>query len=391
MTYIYQEEQKKKLDDCMPNPNSTFGTYNTPRVTPKVKADRLPMVTLDGNITARYSNTIQPHLLRKQILQEGGSLYSSVPVSSKDLENVTKNSSTLNSSYDSEPRPGPSGLTKVFFGDGLSVHSDENMYCTLPRKKINYRSSPYTRYKSFDSESRLLPGSAYGSSGGESSSGSRRFSADYALENSVAKINQRLNPKTGSYLNLAHSTQYPPSSDNISLDSTQLLNVGALEKRYEEYRETLKSPSTKFLSVSLATLSYNFHKLQLATHLEEYRKLESQLKKLKESCDNITLIESYERLLKKRNHIRFLLSTNAASLSDREDSIPKSILKKSAASTKSRSPLFMTNISHESSGSSISNSSDFRKDTVGYWSSSQSDSKKKIILNVYNYCCTVHC
>lgn len=375
--HIYREIHCSR-DDCMPNPNSTFGTYNKSRVTPNTKTDRLPMVTLDGNLTARFPKTLQPHLLRKQILQEGGSLYSSVPVSSTDLEKVTKNSSTLNGLYDSEPRPGPSGLAKVFFGDGLSVHSDENMYCTLPRKKHSYRSSQNTRYRSFDSESPLLPGSACGSSGGESSSGSRRFSADYAIEYSVANINQRLNPKTGSYLNLAYSTQYPPSSDNTSLDSTQLLNVGALEKRYEEYRETLKSPSIKSLSVSLATLSYNFHKLQLAKHLEEYRKLESQLKKLKETCDNIRLIESYERLLKKRNHIRFLLSTNTASLSDREDSIPKSILKKSGASTKSRSPLFMTNVNHESSGSSISTSSDFRKDTLGYRSSSQSDSKKKL-------------
>lgn len=377
--HIYREIHCSR-DDCMLNQNSTFGTYNKSRLKPDSKTDRLPVVALGGNLTASLHKTIQPQLLRKQILQEGGSLYSSVPVSSTDLEKVGQNPAKQNKLYDTATRSGPSGLAKIFSGDGLSIHSDENMYCTLPRKKTGYKSTHNTRHKSFDSESPLLPGSAYGSSGGESSSGSRRFSEEYLFEYSVANILPRLNQKTGSYLNLAYSTQnmYPPSSDNTPLDSTPLLNVGALEKRYEEYRETLKSPSTKPLSVSSATLSYNFHKSQLAKRLEEYQKLESQLKKLKETCDNLRLIESYERLLKKRNHIKFLLSSNPAYSSDCDDSIPKSILKKSAASTKSRSPLFMTNIHHDSPGSSISTSSDFRKDTLGYWSSSQSDSQKEL-------------
>lgn len=76
---------------------------------------------------------------------------------------------------------------------------------------------------------------------------------------------------SNSYLNLTREED---------LTSTPLLDVSGLESRVAFKRE---SPT----SVTPNANSYDYHAAQLERFLEEYRSLQKQLTKMKETCDNL--------------------------------------------------------------------------------------------------------
>lgn len=134
--------------------------------------------------------------------------------------------------------------------EGGSVSDITDLFCTLPRKRALKQSA---RYHSSDSQSPLLADSPYASS--EGSQELRRLS-DCPKYSSLHR--NRVNKLSNSYLNLTDTTPTP------------LLEVAALESR-----------------VNNSANSYDYHAAQLECFLEEYRSLQKQLTKMKETCDNL--------------------------------------------------------------------------------------------------------
>lgn len=287
---------------------------------------------------ASLSQAIQPHVMRKQVLGEtGSSLYTTAPSSDYDRL-VTSDSDRQFPDLIDPLTYGDSAsfvnnnlLYRSSVGGGSVDNIDKSLYCTLPRKKtLAGRSS---RYHSSDSQSPLLPSSRYGSSGGESycSRDSRRLSDD-SFRYPLSNLNNRVNQKSNSYLNLVTTTSTRPSipTNNKNLDSTPLLDVSGLESRLELNRESLLSPTNSSL-----VNTYDYHAAQLERFLEEYRTLQKQLNKMKQTCETIRQSEG-DSTTKNLSNSRFIdpvLHNNVITpTSGSDDGNPKSILKKSPAS-----------------------------------------------------------
>lgn len=290
-------------DDCNRTRNSTFGTYKPPTKN-----------TLPSTITGGLAQSIQPHVMRKQVLGDtGGSLYTTAPTS--DYERLVTPDSERQ--FPDLLDPGPPQVNNnnlLFYKSCGSVDNiDKTLYCTLPRKKLAQNRA---RYQSTDSQSPLLPSSRYGSSGGESYGSSRgstrRLSDDtFRYPPNINRVHQ----KSNSYLNLA------PKPVNKTLDSTPLLDVTGLESRLES---SLLSPTMT---------SYDYHSAQLERFLDEYRTLQKQLSKMKETCESLSQIQTEKQL----SNSRFLDPLLHNNITPTEDGNPKSILKKSPASVTSSS------------------------------------------------------
>ncbi|XP_044749067.1 uncharacterized protein LOC123309846 [Coccinella septempunctata] len=156
--------------------------------------------------------------------------------------------------------------------EGGSVNDISELFCTLPRKTRRYRST--------DSEAPLLSDSRYVSSGGESygsqeSSGLRKFGDSYRY---TANLNKNREKISNSYLNLCR-VERPAGSQEYK--ATPLLNVSGLENR--PARPEMFSPTSGTPNAN----SYDYHATQLERFLEEYRNLQKQLTKMKETCDNL--------------------------------------------------------------------------------------------------------
>lgn len=168
--------------------------------------------------------------------------------------------------------------------EGGSVTDITDLFCTLPRKRALIQNA---RYRSSDSQSPLLPESRYGSSGGDSStescsSSSRRLSDSQKYPAYSTLGRSRVNLISNSYLNLTRNTNPLPSSSvsETPPNSTPLLDVTSLENRIQYRPEVvLNSPSN--------ANAYDYHAAQLERFLEEYRSLQKQLTKMKESCDTL--------------------------------------------------------------------------------------------------------
>lgn len=179
--------------------------------------------------------------------------------------------------------------------EGGSVADITELFCTLPRKRALKQSC---RYTSSDSQSPLLPESTYGSSGGESSccesgrSSLRRLSDCSKYQQNINK--NRVPKMSNSFLNLTKVED---------LTSTPLLEVSALESRVV-YKKDFVSPS----SVTPNANSYDYHAAQLEKFLEEYRTLQKQLTKMKETCDNL-----------RQDHLQPSPSSVSASTSNDDD------------------------------------------------------------------------
>ncbi|KAJ8926412.1 hypothetical protein NQ314_021198 [Rhamnusium bicolor] len=173
--------------------------------------------------------------------------------------------------------------------DSGSVSDINEIFCTLPRKKDLAHSS---RYRSSDSQSPLLPESRYGSSGGESYLGSqdnsfRRMSDSQKYPLTTNLNRNRVNKISSSYLNLTREESVPTKEKvPIDLSATPLLDVSNLENRvlYNKRERDLISPTT---STTPNANTYDYHAAQLERFLEEYRSLQKQLTKMKETCDNL--------------------------------------------------------------------------------------------------------
>ncbi|KAK9872119.1 hypothetical protein WA026_016170 [Henosepilachna vigintioctopunctata] len=158
--------------------------------------------------------------------------------------------------------------------EGGSIDDISELFCTLPRKTKRYRSS--------DSEAPLITDSRYISSGGDSFSSQesgflKRYgdSQKYFVDN----LNKnRVNRTSNSYLNLCRIDR-PTTSQ--SLKTTPLLNVTGLENR--PIRTEVFSPTSGTPNAN----SYDYHATQLERFLKEYKNLQKQLTKMKETCDNL--------------------------------------------------------------------------------------------------------
>lgn len=167
--------------------------------------------------------------------------------------------------------------------EGGSVTDITDLFCTLPRKRALIQNA---RYRSSDSQSPLLPESRYGSSGGDSStescsSSSRRLSDSQKYPAYSTLGRSRVNLISNSYLNLTRNTNLPSSSvAEAPPNSTPLLDVTSLENRIQYRPEVvLNSPAN--------ANAYDYHAAQLERFLEEYRSLQKQLTKMKESCGTL--------------------------------------------------------------------------------------------------------
>lgn len=151
-----------------------------------------------------------------------------------------------------------------------SANDINELFCTLPRKR------DLARYKSTDSQSLLLPESRYGSDS-SSDSLSRRLSVEaqrYPIGSNLGKGRGNKQPG-GSLLNLTKDEKL------INLSSTPLLDVRGLETRLSTHQHHQADIQ------ALAANPYDYHAAQLEKFLEEYRILQKQLTKMKETCDTI--------------------------------------------------------------------------------------------------------
>lgn len=172
--------------------------------------------------------------------------------------------------------------------EGGSVTDITDLFCTLPRKRTLMQNA---RYRSSDSQSPLLPESRYCSSGGDSStescsSSSRRLSDSQKIPFSNLS-RSRMNPISNSYLNLTSTRSGNLPSASVAEtppNSTPLLDINGLENRVQFRPEMLlSSPSTTTSNVN----AYDYHAAQLERFLEEYRSLQKQLTKMKETCETM--------------------------------------------------------------------------------------------------------
>lgn len=179
--------------------------------------------------------------------------------------------------------------------------SVNNPFCTFPRKKHNIARHQCTPVTS-DSQSPLLPdaSSRYSSNSfTENDFLGRRLSSDsftnYPL--SIYSRNNKPNGRSNSFLNLVLPQSNGSTMRNPSLPSspskepsklfsppaeTPLLDFSTLTGRKQLI--ATPSPSTSTTTTSNA---YDYHAAQLERFLEEYRNLQEQLCKMKETCDSI--------------------------------------------------------------------------------------------------------
>lgn len=255
------------------------GTYNS--------TYQLPSSSASCNIPKNF----QSHVMRKQILENASaavytSTYSSDLSSLAESESERKYPDLLENS--SSPNKFNTINSTKASSEGGSITDISEIFCTLPRKRGLKHNS---RYISSESQFPLLPESRYGSSGGESSIGSRDScrrlsdSQKYPLSN-LSK--NRVNQRSTSFVNLASVRQssVPPSPIHeleIS-NATPLLDIAGLENC--SYKSEIVSPSMSSVAASNAN-TYDYHAAQLERFLEEYRSLQKQLTKMKETCDNL--------------------------------------------------------------------------------------------------------
>lgn len=286
---------------------------------------------------------LQQHVMRKQTLgTSGGSLYTSVPLDC-DTAGCVDIRTGSEKNYPDLLEISPYNLSSGGVNGGPFKVTD-NSFCTLPRRRggnfergSNGRGSARI-YRGSDSQSPLLPDSQYGSSGGEGSGGSngsipRRssiesYSSCYPL--SVAfgakrptSIGQQ---KSSSSLNLtsptassmstdpslvsglpvlpgrprkAPSLPTSPDLDRSSASKTPVSATPLLNLMTSNALEATDPFATSIPAVSsvpsTAANTYDYHAAQLERFLEEYRSLQEQLCKMKQTCENFRQQDSPSR------------------------------------------------------------------------------------------------
>lgn len=205
-------------------------------------------------------------------------------------------------------------------GGGTSTTSNNNKsapsnpFCTFPRKKHITSRKPTPS----ESQSPLLTDSSsqYGSSTfADSDLFGRRLSSEsfsnYPLSictrNNQSSSNGRSNsflnlttqstggkPQTANYMSHKRNPSLPsspckePSSLKLIVggDETPLLDFSSFAMHKQQMIIT-PSSSTSTTATATATNAYDYHAAQLERFLEEYRNLQEQLCKMKETCESI--------------------------------------------------------------------------------------------------------
>lgn len=186
-----------------------------------------------------------------------------------------------------------------------------NPFCTFPRKK--HIASGRTKATPSESQSPLLNDSAsshYGSSTfTDSDLFGRRLSSEsfsnYPLsictrnnQSSGGRSNSFLNltsqsnsakPQNSSYMNQKRNPSLPssPSKEPLKMvgaDETPLLDFSSFAMHKQQM---IITPSSSSTSTTTTTNAYDYHAAQLERFLEEYRNLQEQLCKMKETCESI--------------------------------------------------------------------------------------------------------
>ncbi|XP_014250349.1 uncharacterized protein LOC106667137 isoform X2 [Cimex lectularius] len=194
---------------------------------------------------------VQPHILRKEVLPTA-SLYTTAISEERNYPDLVTYPPTSNTAQCS---------------------------ATLPRSKIWY---PMVS----SSQSPLLAGSRCGSSAGESSGSNRRFSAEsrsssnYRLpgkscERSVSSLNLCIEPEISCSQTRQKSWHHP------SLPTSPVRYHMA--HKYDSNADTSETPILNLLGSAV----YDYHAAQLERFLEEYRSLQDELNRMKETCEGL--------------------------------------------------------------------------------------------------------
>ncbi|KAJ8890803.1 hypothetical protein PR048_010312 [Dryococelus australis] len=380
-TQLSSSTLKSSMDELL-SPQDTTSSLLLHSDTPNSAARSQPPAVVVAPLS------VPQHVMRKQTLGAGGSLYTSAPLEpSPAADRVDKNYPDL-----LEISP----LNASYAGVGAAgAATADSSFCTLPRKRGGALergrvSARYYRYGTTgcDSQSPLLPDSRYGSSGegsGSSSASVRRSSIDsyssyYPL--SRDKHSPVAHQRSSSFLNLASpgvsvasgdsgltpttsgarkvpSLPASPVLDRVQA-ATPLLNIVGTSAGGGREAYPLSAPS----AVAAAN-TYDYHAAQLERFLEEYRSLQEQLCKMKETCENI---HHHEPTRYGSEALRYGASTPT---SDEGGLNPKSILKNKASSvavtaTSASSP--MSGGALPDSPSSLSGGAvDYGSDLPSYW------------------------
>lgn len=381
---------------------------------------------------------LQQHVMRKQTVgTNGGSLYTSVPLDGDISVGGGGSVSGVGGGVDmrtGSDKTYPDLLEISSYNlsscgvTGGPLNVTDSSFCTLPRRRCGALdrgasgrgSAKY--YRGSDSQSPLLPESRYGSSGGEGSGGSngsipRRSSIDsysspyYPLSATLSckkhtSIGQQ---RSSSSMNLAS-----PAVSSISAESSIASRVAVHPSRTRKNPSLPTSPDLERPAASTPTVSatpllnlmgsnalgagdlypssplsastvpstaantYDYHAAQLERFLEEYRSLQEQLCKMKETCDNIrqqdppgravpTPTPSISRFV---DPLSYTSAVTTPSGSD-DSNNPKSILKHKSSSVavtaaSASSPIGVTATSPIALGAS-GGAVDYGSDLPPYW------------------------
>lgn len=249
-----------------------------------------------------------------------------------------------------DPEDDPARADKAFpdIIGANSKYGDPGLYgtesfCTLPRRRYE-RGGGNPRWKRggcTDSQSPLLPDSRYNSS--EDSGGSiRRYSGDVTSTNYRQRSSSSLNIPSEHYRESFTTTaaivsggaavaaiggmhrpqgltRYP-SLPSSPLEPLCGANVPLLGNHHTDYQPVYATPATPSSVVN----SYDYHAAQLERFLEEYRSLQEQLSKMKETCDSLR--HDATPTSRATNTRSLVEPLNVSALSTPDDN-PRSILK----------------------------------------------------------------
>lgn len=177
---------------------------------------------------------VKSHIMHKQILGgNGGTLYTTVLPESEKM-------------YQESASKYPD-LLELSLNDKNAINS--NSYCTLPRKRSYKAKRPRHSSCGSESQSPLLPGSS-----GDSCDSNYSINRRLSMESSVPTKN----------------TSLPTSPRNIT--PTTILSL--LDNSTDLYK-------------NLSPNIFEYKSSELEKFLKEYRNLQEQLYKMKESCENL--------------------------------------------------------------------------------------------------------
>ncbi|XP_073972919.1 uncharacterized protein [Rhodnius prolixus] len=221
-------------------------------------APKLPRQQISPNEMYTDLSCIQQHILRKEVLPTG-SLYTTAAVDARNYPDLVT----------SPPAPLPRSSSSIAYST-----------VTLPRTK-NW----YPRVSS--SQSPLLAGSRCGSSAGESTASNRRFSMD-SRSSSYYRLAGRSCERSVSSLNLCEPEM------NYTQPRQKPWHHPSLPTSPVRHHQTLPhsasgggmSTETPILNL-LGSAVYDYHAAQLERFLEEYRSLQEQLNRMKETCEGL--------------------------------------------------------------------------------------------------------